>query len=253
MNNLIGIAQSGLATTEFSLETVGNNLANANTPGYGELQSTVLDQAPLSIRPANTVLANTVLAPDLVEGSGAAIGSDSVSFSNDVTSTGVPTNLAIQGNGFFVVTTPGGQTAYTRAGAFSTDANGTLVLPDGSVTNPPIKIPGNVPFSIGPDGTVTNTDTHQVLGKIQLATFVNPGGLRAIGHSLFQPSQDSGAARLGSPGQGGVGSLLTGALNASGVSMTQSMVSLVQAQSAYLANTDGLKVDQAILQTTDTL
>lgn len=252
MNN-IGIAQSGLLTAQWGLDTQAQNISNAGTSGYADAHASVLNQAPNKARPANTVLSHTLLRPGLVVGTGAAVGPTSVTFSQATAVTHVPSNVAIQGQGFFVVTSPNGHTAYTRAGAFTRNAHGTLELPDGSVSNPPIKIPPNTSYTIAPDGAVTSANGKTVFGHLKLATFTNPSGLTSVGGGLFQPSADSGGPVLTTPGQKGTGLLQSGALNASGVSMVRSLTDMIQAQSVYLANTDSLKTDQAVLRATDTL
>ncbi len=114
-------------------------------------------------------------------------------------------DLTIQGNGFFQVLLPTGQTAYTRDGGFELDNNGNLVTSSGNLVQPQITIPSQAQsITIAGDGTVTYTQPGQtassVAGQIQLALFPNPAGLNSIGQNLFEPTDASGNPTVGNPG-----------------------------------------------------
>jgi flagellar basal-body rod protein FlgG len=252
MEQWYALTASGLQVAERELGATAAAVANAATPGYGRTVLALAAGLPSLSRPANTVLLNQVLPPDLVESTGAAVAGAAVEFSGGVRA-GAPlsSNLAIAGAGFFVVRRPNGQIAYTRNGAFAPDAQGRLTLPDGSQLVPPLTVPSGWTLTIKPGGVVEATSpqgTAQVVGQLQLAAFANPGGLLALGGGLWAPTPASGPARLGPPGQGGLGNVQAGALNTSGVSLTALLPTLVRWQAVYGANADALKVEQAATQ-----
>jgi flagellar basal-body rod protein FlgG len=153
-----------------------------------------------------------------------------------------PLDVAIEGDGFFVVQQPDGSPAYTRAGALQKDAQGQLVTLDGHQIDPPIMIPADaVSVTIGADGTVSATqsgDGNAVdVGQLTIATFINPAGLAAMGKNLYTPTSASGDAQVGAPGQDGRGALLQGALERANVDVVEEMIGLIAAQRAYEVNT----------------
>lgn len=245
-NPLLNVPAAGLTTAQAYLNAIGNEAANADTPGFGASLPVVADASPYPGR-ATTAAIEGVAAPGLLGlDAGSVVATTPTAWAGTPTPTETPTNLAISGNGFFVVQTPSGGIAYTRAGDFTPDANGQLVLPNGSRLIPPVTIPPGATWSIGSDGQVTVN--HVVQAPIQLATFANPGALLNLGDNLWGPSADSGAARLSAPGTSGVGTLVPGAVNGSGVSMSATFTDLIAAQSAYEANATALKVGQQALQ-----
>ncbi len=245
-NSLLNVPAAGLTTAQAYLNAIGNEAANADTPGFGASLPVVDAAAPYQGR-ATTAAIEGVPAPGLLAlDAGSVVASTPTGWTGTPTPTNTPTNLAINGAGFFVVQTPSGGIAYTRAGAFTPDANGQLVLPNGSRLTPPVTIPPGATWSIGSDGQVTVNAIVQA--PIQLATFANPGALLNLGDNLWAPSADSGAAQLGTPGSAGVGTLVSGAVNGSGVSLSQAFSDLIAAQSAYEANATALKVGQQALQ-----
>ena len=140
-----------------------------------------------------------------------------------------PLDLVIEDAGFFQVLRPDGTTAYTRAGAFKKDGTGRVVTSDGFPLQPGITIPADATsVTVGTDGTVSVTTpgqtTAQQVGSIQLARFVNPGGLIAIGRNLFIPTPASGDAIVANPGIDGMGTLAQGFLEMSNVKVVEEMV-----------------------------
>ena len=158
-------------------------------------------------------------------------------------------DLAIEGDGFFQVTRPGGQIAYTRAGNFRVDNEGRMVTVDGYQVEPAISIPTNATYvTISPNGMVSvqtaGSTATQDVGQLTLANFVNPSGLLAIGRTQFLPTDASGEAITGQPGQEGLGTLASGFLEASNVEVVQEMVDLIASQRAY-------EVNQRVITTSD--
>ena len=158
-----------------------------------------------------------------------------------LTTTGNPLDIAIEGNGFFVVQQPDGTPAYTRAGTLKTDSQGRLVTAEGMPIEPSIVIPPDaVGVTIGSEGQVSvsikgRTAPTQV-GQITVANFVNPAGLSALGHSLLQASAASGDPQVGNPGTDGRGTLLQNTVEQSNVEVVQEMIGLISAQRTYDVN-----------------
>jgi flagellar basal-body rod protein FlgG len=188
-----------------------------------------------------------------------AASTEVIQAQGDFTSTGNTLDLAIQGNGFFQIKLPNGETAYTRNGNFQLDSQGNVVTSDGNPLVPSINIPSNATsVTIGSDGTVSVTQPGQTksqqLGQIQLATFPNPGGLNSLGSNLFLPTTASGDALVDVPGgNGGLGTLQQGMLEQSNVSLVNEFVQMILAQRSYESNSRALSAADQMLQQLNSL
>ncbi len=238
------IAATGMAAQEAELDSISNNLANANTIGYKKSRADFQDLVYQTIRGAGTQNSTTTAAPTgLQVGSGVRIVATTRMFQQGaLQTTGNPLDVAVEGNGFFVVQQPDGTPAYTRAGNLKTDAQGRIVTAEGMQLEPPIVIPADATsISIGSDGVVSATlktsTTASQLGQIQLANFVNPAGLSAGGHNLMLASGASGEPQVGAPGSDGRGTLLQNTLEHANVEVVEEMIGLIAAQRAYDVNT----------------
>jgi len=166
--------------------------------------------------------------------------------------TNAPLDLAIEGRGFFQVSMPNGETAYTRAGSMHLSAEGALVTADGFAIEPQITIPENaVSVTISKTGIVSaqiagQTATQEV-GTLELASFQNPAGLRALGSNLFATTTASGEPTTGVPGEEGIGTLAQGFLEDSNVSVVEEMVNMILAQRAYEANSKVVRASDEML------
>lgn len=245
-SSLLTVPASGLTVSEAQLQALGAAVANAETPGFGQSTPLVGESSPYAGRAATITLQGQTEPGRLTLDAGAFLASTPTAWTGTPTPTGIPTNLALTGAGFFVVRTPSGQIAYTRAGTFTPDAAGRLVLPDGSELVPPVGLPPGVPWTIGANGSVTINGSAQP--SIPVALFANPAGLQSLGDSLWIPTAASGTAQLTPPGTNGAGTLVSGSVNGSGVSMSGALTNLIAAQSAYEANATALKVGQQVLQ-----
>ena len=160
----------------------------------------------------------------------------------DFNNTGNPMDVAIQGAGFFQVSRPDGTIAYTRAGSFHRNNQGTMVTSEGDTVLPAITIPSNATdVTISQYGVVTakipGQSTAAQLGTIQLATFANPGGLNSIGGNLLEQTDSSGNAITDTPGgTSGIGTLQQGYLENSNVDVVAEFVQMILAQRAYESN-----------------
>jgi flagellar basal-body rod protein FlgG len=162
-------------------------------------------------------------------------------------------DVAIQGNGFFQVTMADGTTGYTRDGSFQVDAQGRLVTASGLLVANGVTFPVNATsIAIGGDGTVTaqvaGSATPQTVGTIALASFINPAGLDPKGQNLYAESSSSGPPTGGTPGAGGLGSLMQGFVETSNVNVVQELVTMIQTQRAYEMNSKAIQTSDQMLQ-----
>ena len=179
----------------------------------------------------------------------------SVNIQGSLTGTGNSLDVAINGRGWFQVTTPTGDTVYTRDGSFNTNSAGGLVTADGYAVAPAITIPKTATaVTISQSGLVTATIPGQVapqtLGQLTIASFVNEAGLLALGGNLFEVTNASGPATVGAPGDTSFGTLQQGYLEASNVDPVSEITNMIAAQRAYEMNS---KVIQAADQMSGTI
>ena len=154
---------------------------------------------------------------------------------------------------------PDGRTGYTRAGNFTMSADGTIVTPDGKPLQPNIQVPeGATGVSVGADGTVSATVPGQAeateLGRIEIARFVNPSGLQAIGDNMLVETAASGAPQVGAAGEEGRGILRSGMLEGSNVNVVEELVDMIETQRAYEVNSKMIQAtDEMMKNATQTL
>ncbi len=245
----LDIAATGMAAQESQLDAISNNLANANTVGYKKIRADFQDHIYQTVQASGAQTSGTTQSPTgLQVGSGVRMVATTRQFSQGaLTTTGNPLDIAIEGNGFFVVQQPDGTPAYTRAGTLKTDSQGRLVTAEGMPIEPSIVIPPDaVGVTIGSEGQVSvsikGRTAPTLVGQITVANFVNPAGLSALGHSLLQASAASGDPQVGNPGTDGRGTLLQNTVEQSNVEVVQEMIGLISAQRTYDVNS---KVVQA--------
>ena len=247
-------AASGMNAQQANIDTVAHNLANVNTSGFKKSHMEFEDLVYQETRVPGAATSAVGEAPIGLE---IGLGTRPVGTSRDFTpgnlrSTSGPLDLAIEGDGFFQITTPSGTTAYTRNGAFHRDAQGTLVTADGYTLEPQITIPANATtVTISKDGVVSaqiaGQSATQQLGTIELATFQNAAGLRPLGGNLFEVTSASGDAQTGAPGQDGKGVVQQGFIEDSNVSVVEEMVNMILGQRAYEANSRVVKAADEML------
>jgi flagellar basal-body rod protein FlgG len=207
------------------------------------------------IMPGAAATEQTTVAAGLQIGLGTKAGATEIlQTQGDFSSTGNPLDLAIQGTGFFQVTLPDGQIAYTRAGSFNLDSTGNIVTANGNPLQPSVTIPSDATsVTIGSDGTISITQTGQTaatqVGTIQLALFPNPGGLNSIGNNLFLATTASGDPVVGTPGgTDGLGTIQQGMLEQSNVNIVEEFVQMIVAQRAYESNSRVVTAGDQMLQ-----
>ena len=255
------IASSGMAAQETNVEVISNNIANMRTTGYKRQRAEFQDLLYQQLRRSgSTTSGQGTLAPVGIEiGSGVKTAA-----TPRVMSQGTPTptekelDIAVRGEGFFIVNLPDGRTDYTRDGSFERGPDGELVNVDGYAIQPGITVPENATaISISADGTVEafldNATTPTQLGPLQLARFVNKAGLASAGNNLFLENASSGAAQIGTPNTGGVGDLLQGYLESSNVNSVTEIADLIAAQRAYEMNARVISGADEMMQATSQL
>jgi flagellar basal-body rod protein FlgG len=228
---------------QLNIDTIAHNLANVNTSGFKTRKAQFQDLLYQNIRQAGAAnTATTEIPVGLQVGLGTKPVATEISFNQgDFSATSNPLDIVIQGQGFFQIRQTNGQIAYTRNGNFHLNRDGNIVTSDGDLLDPQITIPQDqIGITIGADGTVSvqqsgQTQAQQV-GKIELAFFQNPSGLQNEGKSLYVPTQASGDAVTGTPGENGLGTLLAGYVEQSNVSVVEEMVNMIVSQRAYEAN-----------------
>ena len=247
-------AASGMNAQQSNIDIVAHNLANVNTTGFKKNRLEFEDLVYQQTRVPGTPTSATGEAPIPLEmGLGTrAVGSARDFSPGNLRSTSGPLDIAIEGEGFFQVTTAGGTTGYTRAGSFHRDSQGLLVTAEGYPLEPQITIPANATtVSISKDGIVSAAIAGQAatqqLGTIELAMFQNPAGLKAVGGNLFQVSSASGEPQVGVPGADARGTLAQGFLEDSNVSVVDEMVNMILGQRAYEANSRVIKAADEML------
>lgn len=254
-------AASGMTAQQLNLDNIANNLSNSSTAGFHRRRLQFQDLMYQNlIMPGSAATQQTTMATGLQIGLGTRPGaSEIIQQQGDFNSTGNPLDVAIEGTGFFQVSLPSGDIAYTRSGTFHLDAQGNVVTADGNPIQPAITIPtGVTSITIGADGTVSVTQAGQTaaqqVGQIQLALFTNPGGLNTVGKNLYLATTASGDPIIGNPGgTEGLGTVQQGMLEQSNVSVVQEFIEMILAQRSYEANSRVVSAASEMFQQLSTL
>lgn len=249
------VAKTGLEAQQTLLDVVSNNLANVSTTGYKKSRAVFQDLLYDTVRSPGAASSQTTLLPTGLQlGNGSAVVGTARNYTPGSTVlTGNPFDLSIVGQGFFQVQLPNGNIAYTRDGTFKLNADGAVVTSDGYLLTPQLTVTGVVPdsVSIGRDGLATGIDTTgatQQIGQLQIASFINPAGLRALGNNLFAETTASGQAVTGNPGANGLGETLQKSLENSNVNVAEELVNLITAQRAFEVASRAISSSDQILQ-----
>ncbi len=260
------ISLNGLKNAQTDLGVIAHNIANAETNGFKKGSAQFADIV------AGSAFAN----PKLIQGIGATVESITQNFAlGPIEQTGSSLDLVINGDGFFATKSAlSGQVMYTRNGGFSVDQSG--FIQDGSDNRLqlfPVDASG-VPTSTTPidasialingagatfagvtvngDGSVVATYSdggNAFVGRVAIASFVAPQGLKQLGSSNWSATGLSGAAAYGSPGTGSNGFLMSGAIERSNVDIAEELVGLITAQRDFQANAKALDTATQISQT----
>jgi flagellar basal-body rod protein FlgG len=248
-------AATGMAAQQMNVEVISNNIANMNTVAFKKQRAEFQDLLYQTMEQpgAQSSDQGTIVPTGVQIGAGVKAGSVyRISTQGALTATGNKFDLAIDGRGFFQVLLPTGETAFTRAGNFSVNDQGQLVTQDGYQVQPAITIPQDATdVSISKSGQVQVTQpgstTPNTVGQLELATFMNEGGLSAQGGNLYLQTAASGAPTTGTPGQQGIGTLMQGYTEASNVDPVSEITALIVAQRAYEMNSKVISTADSML------
>ncbi len=257
----LSTAATGMLAQQLNVEVISNNIANMNTTGYKRQRAEFQDLLYQEVvrMGANSSDQGTIVPSGVQVGTGVkTAGVYRISTQGNLVETGNSFDLAIQGKGFFRVQLPSGDFAYTRAGSFQVNGTGQLVTAKGYVVEPAITIPidatkvsinrsGEVEVAL--DGQVNG----QIVGQLDLTTFFNDAGLKAIGDSLFLETPASGPPTVGIPDTVGFGSIAQGFLETANVNPVQEITDLITAQRAYEMNSRVITTADEMLQVTNNL
>jgi flagellar basal-body rod protein FlgG len=233
MMNALYSAATGMMAMQTGMDLIANNLANVNTSGYKSSRLTFEDLLYQQLGETTSARRGAQV------GMGVTLGRTQLEFTQgDMRETSNKTSMAIEGNGFFQVQLPNGEVGYTRDGNFLPDGNGQLVISSGYTLEPPVVVPVSVDpqsIMISQTGRVTGkiNGADVILGQVELANFVNPAGLFALGSNTFAATVNSGPAQVGIPGQSGLGVIKQGYVEGSNVSVMNEMVDMISTQRAF--------------------
>lgn len=253
----LSVAATGMMAQQLNVEVISNNIANMTTTGYKRRRPEFQDLLYQSQRRigAQSSAQGTVVPAGVQLGLGVRTAAVyRINDQGDFVNTENKFDLAVQGDGYFVVQLPDGGFAYTRSGSFQLSPEGQLVTPDGYAVSPGIAVPQDaVEVSINQEGLVTakiaGQTNQQQLGQLELATFVNQTGLEAVGDNLLLETEASGPALVGPPGTEGLGTVLQGFLESSNVNPVQEITALIAAQRAYDMNSKVISASDDMLAT----
>ena len=251
MDSSLWVAKTGLDAQQLKMQVIANNLANVNTTGFKRDRAVFEDLLYQTIRqPGAQIDQNSNSPTGLVLGTGTrVVATEKIHSQGNMIQTDNALDLAIDGSGFLQLMRSDGvlvtRNSYELKIPFNGFANGTESLT--------ITIPNNSrSITIGKDGTVSvqtaGQPAAQIVGNIQIASFINPAGLQAMGGNNYKETSASGAAQVMTPTQNGAGSLVQGSLEASNVNVVESMVNMIETQRAYEVNSKAIAAADGMLR-----
>ena len=247
-------AATGMDAQQRIIDTLSNNIANVNTTAFKSDRAHFNDLLYQNMRAPGLSSTNGTLVPSGIQvGTGVKlVATDKIFTEGSIKITEKDTDLMIKGRGFFRIQMPDGNVSYTRDGSFQRSADGRIVTHEGFSLLPEIVVPPNTTsFQIGLDGTTTAVVSGEAeprnLGQIQIAQFVNPAGLAAMGRNLYGATAASGEPIVGNPGENATGQLGQGQLEASNVNIVDQMVQMIVGQRAYELNSKVIKTGDEML------
>ncbi|HEX7853608.1 MAG TPA: flagellar basal-body rod protein FlgG [Sphingobium sp.] len=254
-SSALQVARTGLDAQDMKMRVIANNLSNVNTTGFKRDRANfeTLAYQQMVAAGAQSDQQNK-FATGLNLGSGVRVaGTSRLDTQGTLNQTGNPLDFAIQGDGYFQVQQTDGTLAYSRAGNFTLSPEGNVVTTEGQTIIPQITVPtGATGVTVGSDGTVSATLTGQTaptqLGQIELARFVNPTGLNAIGGNLLTETAASGAPQVGVAGTEGRGTVIQGSLEGSNVNTVEELVEMIETQRGYEVASKMIKATDEMMQ-----
>lgn len=247
-------AATGMVAQQLNIDVISNNLANTNTSGFKKSRAEFEDLMYETMKIAGSATDGDNRIPVGIQvGMGVRPTAVHKFFTQgDFQNTGNPLDMAIEGEGFFQVLV-GDQLMYTRSGAFKLNQDGTLVTANGYPLQPEFTVPTDAKsVAISERGRITALDANGqeiAAGEIPLYSFVNPAGLDAKGRNLYIPTEASGEAIEGVPGEENLGTIAQGFLEMSNVEVVDEMVQMIVGQRAYEMNSKAIQTSDNMLQT----
>jgi flagellar basal-body rod protein FlgG len=248
------IAKTGLDAQQTNLDVISHNLANVSTNGYKRQRAVFEDLLYQNLRqPGAQSTQQTQIPSGLQLGVGVrTVATEHIHAQGSLQKTENPLDLAVNGPGFFQIQMPDGTLAYTRDGAFQRDSTGQMVTSSGYPVSPAITIPSDaISITISRDGIVSVLQAGQAaptqVGNLQLATFINNGGLQSVGENLYVETASSGTPTPNTPGSNGAGLLNQGMVETSNVNVAEELVTMIQTQRAYEMNSKAVSTSDQML------
>ncbi len=247
-------AASGMHAQQMNIDVISNNLANVNTSGFKKSRAEFEDLMYQTMRVAGSRgPADQQIPVGIQVGLGVRTVSVHKFFTEgNLQNTDNSLDIAIEGDGFFQVQV-GEELMYTRSGAFKLNTDGVIVTANGYELQPQFTVPSETrSIAISEDGEIVCLDGQSneiATGDIPLYTFVNNAGLDSRGRNLYMPTEASGEAVQGVPGEDNVGTLAQGFLEMSNVEIVEEMVNMIVGQRAYEMNSKAIQTSDTMLQT----
>ncbi|MBT9613690.1 MAG: flagellar basal-body rod protein FlgG [Burkholderiales bacterium] len=249
------IAKTGLEAQQLAMDVVANNLANVSTNGFKRSRAVFEDLLYQTLRqPGAKSTQQTEIPSGLQIGTGVhPVATERIHTQGNLQQTGNSLDVAVNGTGFFQILQADGTTAYSRDGSFQLNSQGQIVTASGYVVQPAITIPATaISVTISRDGIVSalssgSTSPTQI-GQLQLASFINPGGLQSQGENLYIETASSGSPSTGNPGSNGLGFLNQGYVETSNVNVAEELVNMIQTQRAFEINSRSIQASDQMLQ-----
>ena len=253
----LDIAATGMQAQQTNVEVISNNLANMTTTGFKRQRAEFQDLIYQNLR---RVGSNSSDSGSIVP-SGAQVGLGvktaaiyRINEQGNLQQTSNTLDMAIQGSGYFQITLPDGETAYTRDGTFGLSATGTIVTADGYIVQPGIQVPTTATgITINTSGQVqapiAGQTAPQTVGQLQLAIFPNEAGLEAQGDNMYLQTAASGQPVTGNPATTGFGNVMQGFIETSNVNVVTEITNLISAQRAYEMNSKVITTSDDMLST----
>lgn len=253
----LSIGATGMLAQQLNVEVISHNIANMNTTSYQRRRAEFQDLLYQNLRRvgSDSSDANTTVPVGVQVGLGVKTAAVyRITEQGNLTLTENPLDVAINGEGYFRIRLPNGDTAFTRAGSFQLDGDGDMVTVDGFEVQPGLTIPANaVDVSINASGQVVvsldGQTAPQTVGQLELARFPNDAGLLAVGDNLFLETPASGAPTTAAPGTAGFGTIQQGFLETSNVNVVEEITNLITAQRAYEMNSKVIETSDQMMST----
>jgi len=257
----LSIAATGMIAQQLNVEVISNNIANMNTTGFKRQRAEFQDLLYQNIERvgANSSDTGTITPTGIQVGVGVKTGGVyRITQQGSVVGTGNPLDLAVNGNGYFRITLPNGDDAYTRSGSFQLGPTGQIVTIEGYTVSPGLTVPqGATDITINPNGEILVKLQGQItpsnIGQLELVTFPNPAGLEAIGDNQFLETPASGTANVGVADTPGFGVILQKFLENSNVNSVSEITALITAQRAYEMNSKVITTADQMMSVTSNL